>query len=133
MLESMPKPVIVKFHGDQGSELPWRLPGLGESGLYPIGPSYASWYLDKGWQHPVLKIRRKQVPLTPAFVMTAHASQGQTFRSGAIVDLRLGGSFSATGSYVSMARVERREDLLIFGPFGKEPACHMKIKAWNRC
>ena len=63
---------------------------MDENGLYPIVQKSGSWFLDKGRQHPVLKITRKQIPLAPAFAMTAHASQGQTFKGGAIVDLCIG-------------------------------------------
>ena len=78
------------------------------------------WYLDKGRLHPMLKLTRQQLPLMPAFAMTAHAAQGQTFSKGAIVDLNIGGSFNAMSSYVALTRVERREDLIIFRPFPLE-------------
>ena len=74
-------------------------------------------YLDKGRLHPVLHIKRRQLPLTLAFAMTAHAAQGQTFSKGAIVDPNIGGSSSAMSSYVALTRVERRNDLLIFDHF----------------
>ena len=77
----------------------------------PIVPVKKDWYLDKGRLHPILHIKRRQLPLTPAFAMTAHAAQGQTFSNGAIVDLNIGGSSSAMSSYVALARVERRKDL----------------------
>ncbi len=51
---------------------------LEEEGLYPIKPKRGAWFLDKGRKHPVLKISRQQLPLAPAFAMTAHAAQGQT-------------------------------------------------------
>ena len=71
----------------------------GSGGLYLIVPVKRDWYLDKGRLHPMLKLTRTQLPLMPAFAMTAHAAQGQTFSTGAIVDLRLGGSSSAMASY----------------------------------
>ena len=62
------------------------MPGLSEPGLYPITPITREWYLDRGKLHPQLRIQRKQLPLMPAFAMTAHSAQGQTFSKGAIVD-----------------------------------------------
>ena len=86
--------------------------------VHPIVPvNKKDWYLDKGRLHPVLKIKRRQLSLTPAFSTTAHAARGQTFSKGAIVDLNIGGNSSAMFSYVALTRVERRNDLLIFRPF----------------
>ena len=48
--------------------------------------------------------------------MTAHAAQGQTLPA-AIVDLQLGRGVSVIASYVALARVRRREHLLIYRPF----------------
>ena len=50
--------------------------------------------------------------------MTAHAAQGHAVSKGAIVDLNIGGSSSAIPSYVALARVERRTDLLIRFGYG---------------
>ena len=83
---------------------------MSEPGLYPIVLVQHDWYLDKGCLHPVLRLTRSQLPLMPAFAMTAHAAQGQTFSNGAIVDLRLGGSSSAMASYVGI--VWRGEDII---------------------
>ena len=76
--------------------------------MYPIVPVTKEWYLDKGRPHPQLKIHRRQLPLSPAFGMTAHSSQGQTFSNGAIVDLCIGGSISTMSNYVALTRVEHR-------------------------
>ena len=65
----------------------------------------------------MLGITRTQLPLRPAFAMTAHAPQGQTLKQGAIVDLRIGSGPSPIASYVAMTRVERRDGLLIYRPF----------------
>jgi len=119
VLQKLPSVVMVKFYNEDGSEVAWKLPGLKEPGLYPIEEKKKSWYLDKGRKHPVLKIKRRQIPLAPAFAMTAHASQGQTLKNGAVVDLRLGRGTSNVASYVAMTRVKRREDLLIYRSFDK--------------
>ena len=106
----------------ENQECDWTLPGLeGQPGLYPIVPKKSSWFLDKGRKHPMLKIPRTQLPLAPAFAMTAHAAQGQTLKKGAIVDLRLGKGTKAIASYVALTRVKSRRDLLIYRPFDLEP------------
>ena len=117
ILSKLPKVIFVKFKNKNGKELDWTLEGMSEPGLYPIVPVKRDWYLDKGCLHPVLKITRQQLPLMPAFAMTAHSAQGQTFSHGAIVDLKLGGSSSAMASYVAITRVERRQYLLIYRLF----------------
>ena len=98
----------------------WRLPGSSENGLYVVTPKKGSWFLDKGRLHPVLRITRRQIPLAPAFAMTAHASQGHTFSRGCIVDLRIGRGTSPVSSYVAMTRVKRQQYLLIYRPFERE-------------
>ena len=65
----------------------------------------------------MLNIQRQQLPLTPAFPMTAQAAQGQTCSRGAIVDLNVGGSSSAMSSCVALTCVERHADLLLYRPF----------------
>ena len=107
VLTRLPKVVFVKFVAKDGEELNWTLPGQTEPGVYPIVPKKKDRYLDKGRLHPVLLIKRRQLPLTPAFAMTAHSAQGQTFSKGAIVDLNIGGSSSAMSSYVALTRVEQ--------------------------
>ena len=96
-----PKIVFAKFLTKDGTYLDWTLPGLSEPGVYPIVPIKKDWFLDKGRLHPILQIKRQQLPPTQAFAMTAHAAQGQTFSKGAIVDLNIGGSRSAMSSYVA--------------------------------
>ena len=84
----------------------------------------------------MLRLTRQQLALMPAFAMTAHTAQGQSFNNAAIVDLRLGSS-SAMAPYVAITRVERREDLLILAPFprtlfhalaeARPPASHASV------
>ena len=138
ILQSLPRVIFVKFKDKDGKELDWTLEGMSEPGLYPIVPVKRNWYLDKGRLHPVLQHTRTQLPLMPAFAMTAHAAQGQTFSDGAIVDLRLGGSSSAMASYVAITRVKRRQDLLIYRPFpqklfqdGQKPGLDLLMKVWR--
>ena len=121
ILRKLPKVVYVQFTEDDGkTPCKWQIPGIEKPGVYPIVPIRKEWYLDKGRNYPVLKIRRRQLPLSPAFAMTAHAAQGQTFKNGVIVDLNIGGSSSTMSSCVALTRVEKREDLLIYRPFPLE-------------
>ena len=71
--------------------------------MCPIPSKKSSWFVDKGRAHPVLRIVRKQIPLAPAFAITAHAAQGQTMVNGAIVDLCIGQGSNPLGSYVAIA------------------------------
>lgn len=82
VLRKLPKVVFVKFRNPDGSDVEWKLPGLEEFGLYPIVCKKGTWFLDRGRQNPRLRITRSQLPLAPAFAMTAHAAQGQTLKGG---------------------------------------------------
>ena len=99
-LHNLPVVVFVKFQNAT-----WVLDGLSELGLYPIVPRTGKWYLDSGRNYPMLKISRRQLPLAPAFAMTAHACQCTTLPA-AIVDMQ-----SGRGSYVALTRTETHEDL----------------------
>ena len=110
-LQQLPVSDFVKF--DDAS---WTLPPLTEPGLYPIQKTSGEWFLDKNRAHPVLKVRRHQLPLAPGFAMTAHASQGQTLAT-AIVDLQTPGTANTLTSYVALSRVRDRSSILIFRPF----------------
>ena len=111
VLQKLPEVVFLLFPGEK-----WKLPSLSVPGLYPIKPRGSMWFLDKGRKHPVLGVRRHQLPLAPAFAITAHASQGQTVLA-AIVDMMIGYGSSPIGSYVAITRVKRRALLLIYRPF----------------
>ena len=66
--------------------------------------------------HKSCTIKRTQVPIVPAFAMTAHKSQGQTMQQ-AIIDLQ---SCHGTESpYVMLSRVTSLEGLAILRPFDK--------------
>ena len=56
-----PSIVYVKFDGTT-----WQLDGTEEPGIYPIVPRSSDWYLDKGRKVKMLKVKRTQIPLTPA-------------------------------------------------------------------
>jgi len=113
--EDQPRPSIiyVKFDGAQ-----WQLEGLDEPGVYPIVPQSSSWYLDKGRKVKTLKVKRTQLPLTPAYSMTAHASQGKTLRA-VLLDLQVDKRVNPTIGTVATTRVRSREDVLIMRPFSQ--------------
>ena len=67
--QARPSIVYVKFEGAE-----WQLEGLAEPGVYPIVPETKPWYLDKGRKVKTLRVSRTQLPLTPAYSLTAHAS-----------------------------------------------------------
>lgn len=61
-------------------------------------------------------IKRTQLPVVPAFAMTAHKAQGQTMNR-AIVDLQ--GCHGTEAPYVMLSRVKSLEGLIILRPFEK--------------
>ena len=135
VLKKLPKVVYVEFFEKDGSRCSWKIDGMKQCGVYPIIKTTREWYLDKGTKHPQLQIKRRQIPLTPAFGMTSHSAQGQTFSKGAAVDLCIGGSSSTMSSYVALTRVERRQDLLILRPFpldlftkGQKPGMELLLR-----
>ena len=75
-----PTCVYVKFDGAT-----WQLDGAPEPGLYP---ARKVWKLDAKRKKPVLKIARTQLPLAPAYAITAHGSQGKTLPA-ALVDFNV--------------------------------------------
>ena len=112
-LENDPRPsiVYVKFEGAK-----WQLDGVDEPGVYPITPLPKTWYLDSKRKPPMLKIYRTQVPLTPAYAMTAHSSQGKTLQA-VLLDLNMEKRVDATFGAVAASRVRSRHDALILRPF----------------
>ena len=110
----LPKAVLVEFPGAT-----FQLPGLAK-GVYPITPQRRTWFLDEGRKHPCLAVTRKQLPLLPAFAMTAHQAQGQTLETGVIADLNYKAISGALTAYIAMTRVRHRKDLLILRAFEAE-------------
>ena len=106
-----PSIVYVKFDGAT-----WQLDGTEEPGIYPIVPQSSDWYLDKGRKVKMLKVKRTQIPLTPAYAMTAHSSQGKTLPA-VLLDLQVDKSVDPTIGTVAATRVRSREDVLILRPF----------------
>ena len=106
-----PSVVYVKF-----PDAAWQLEGTEEPGLYPIIPRSSDWYLDKGRKVKLLKVKRTQLPLSPAYAMTAHSSQGKTLPA-VLVDLQVDKRVDPTLATVALTRVRNREDVLIMRPF----------------
>ena len=82
VLKKVPQAVFVKF-----PDAKWTLPGMEEPGLYPIVPRRAKWHLDHGRQHPVLGVTRRQLPLAPAFAVTAHVGCGVVMLLAVVLQL----------------------------------------------
>ena len=104
-----PTCVYVKFDGAA-----WQLDGAPEPGLYPVYPARKVWKLDAKRKKPVLKIARTQLPLAPAYAITAHGSQGKTLPA-ALVDFNVDKRTDVTFGTVAASRVRSREDVLILG------------------
>ena len=88
------------------------LDGAPEPGLYPVYPARKVWKLDARRKKPVLKIARTQLPLAPAYAITAHGSQGKTLPA-ALVDFNVDKRTDVTFGTVAASRVRSREDVLI--------------------
>ncbi|CAJ1412429.1 unnamed protein product, partial [Effrenium voratum] len=106
-----PTCVYVKFDGAT-----WQLDGAPEPGLYPVYSARKVWKLDAKRKKPVLKIARTQLPLAPAYAITAHGSQGKTLPA-ALVDFNVDKRTDVTFGTVAASRVRSREDVLILRPF----------------
>ena len=73
--------------------------------------------LKKTNQKSILSIKRRALPLVPAYSITTHKSQGQTL-SNVVIDLKLPhGSDDIAAIYVPLSRVKRLIDLIILRNF----------------
>ena len=106
-----PSVVFLKF-----DNVDWQLDGTTEPGIYPIEPVTRTWFLDRNKPKPVLKVVRRQLPLCPAFAITAHFSQGKTSEA-AILDLMIDKITDVSYGTVATSRVRSRDDVLILRPF----------------
>ena len=110
----LPASIFVQFPGAT-----WKVADL-EKGVYPVVPLKRTWHLDAKRQAPQLAVQRTQLPLLPAFAITAHGAQGQTLSEGVIADLVLGAVSSVLTAYVAITRVTERARLLILRAFAAE-------------
>ena len=97
----------------------WIIDGVDEPGVYPIKPVAREWFLDQRRANPKLSVKRWQLPLSPAYAITAHGSQGTTLRA-AFLELQIGRGVSCIASYVASTRPRKKEDLLIFRAFDRD-------------
>ena len=84
----------------------WRNGQSDKRGVILVSHWKRSWFLDKGSTRPVLDVKRQQVPLAPAYSITAHGAQGQTLPA-AIVDSQLGRGVGPIARHVAMTRARR--------------------------
>ena len=122
LLRYVPRVVLVQYYEwvwDEGQErhveqpCKWTVPGIDRPGVYPVFPWKRPWHLDQQRKVPRLEVKRYQIPLAPAYAMTAHSSQGRTLPA-AIIDLQIGRGVSSIASYVAMTRAGHNTDILIF-------------------
>lgn len=71
----------------------------------------------KSNRKPMLSVKRRALPLVPAYSITTHKSQGQTL-SKVVIDLKLPNDTDDIAAiYVPLSRVKRLEDLAILRHF----------------
>lgn len=71
----------------------------------------------KSNQNSFLSIKRRALPLVPAYCITTHKSQGQTLNK-VVIDLKLPNEMDDIAAvYVPLSRVKRLADLVILRPF----------------
>ena len=71
----------------------------------------------KSDRNTTLSIKRRALPLVPAYSITTHKSQGQTL-SNVVIDLKLPNKTDDLAAiYVPLSRVKRLTDLIILRPF----------------
>eukprot|EP00438_Fugacium_kawagutii_P013325 Skav213524 [mRNA] locus=scaffold1184:334:2472:- [translate_table: standard] len=113
----LPSCILVRFK----TKATWRVEGLDEDNVFPVMPQKKPWHLDKGRRRPLLRITRKQFPLSPGFATTAHAAQGQTYAEGAVVDMHIGDAGDPLTAYIALTRVKDRHGLFVYRPFPAGP------------
>ena len=97
----------------------WTIGDSQAPGVYPIRPKTSAWFLDGSRPCPRLRIQRRQLPLTPAFCVTVHSTQGQD-KDPLIVDVKTRRHGSTQTCYVGLSRARTRAGVHIMRPFDKE-------------
>eukprot|EP00435_Cladocopium_sp_Y103_P058343 s631_g20.t1 len=113
----LPEVVYVKFDTTDS----WQIDGMPHSNVYPVAPCKRVWFLDRQSKNPQLRVWRTQLPLAPAFAITAHVAQGQTVAEGVLTDLCVGVGGNPFTAYVAFTRVKGREHLFIYRAFDAAP------------
>jgi len=111
-LTKLPAYLLVKM---KTTKIP-QLPGL-EEGVIPLTFIKCSFNISVGNEKKTVK--RKQMPLTPAYTFTDYRSQGQTINY-AIIDIATppsGKGLTAFNVYVSLTRCQQRDNIRILRPF----------------
>ncbi|CAF4059181.1 unnamed protein product, partial [Adineta steineri] len=81
-------------------------------------------------QKAMLSIKRRALPLVPAYCITTHKSQGQTL-SKAVIDLKLPNETEDIAAvYVPLSRFKRFIDVAILRPFDYE-VLRIKPSKWQ--
>ena len=102
---------VVHLDDTEGEVLPY----LGPHEV-PILSDNADLVFTHPYSKASMTIQRTQVPILPAYSMTAHKAQGQTF-SKVIVDLQ--GCRGSEAPYVMLSRATSLDGILILRPFSK--------------
>jgi len=102
----------VTLHNPTGDQMPWlaadEVPILAESTSFTISHHY--------WK-TAQTFKRIQVPLSPAFALTAHRSQGQSLEK-VVVDLK--NVHGSEAPYVMVSRAKSLQGLFVLRPFAKK-------------
>ncbi|KAE8218476.1 hypothetical protein CF319_g7661 [Tilletia indica] len=104
-------PSAIFVHMDSGTFQLTDLPAR----WYPFLPETCSFkiaYIDQSGTPTSVTVKRKQMKLQPASVMTVHTAQGTTITDGVICDARHGGFLT----YVAISRTTSLENLFLIAP-----------------
>ena len=78
-------------------------------GVYPVMSKKTPWFLDAGRAVPRLRISRRQLPMTPAFCVTAQSLQGMD-KDPLAVDVNVRYNGSKQTCYVGQIRAKTRRE-----------------------
>lgn len=86
----------------------------------PLMPDSTVLTFKHPYNHHSINVKRVQVPIVPAFCITAHRSQGQ---SVSVITVDLQSCRGTEAPYVMLSRVRSLDGLLILRPFDKKKIC----------
>lgn len=102
---------IIHLEDTDGAALPYLAPKE-----VPVLSDTADLVFTHPYSKKSMTLQRTQVPILPAYSMTAHKAQGQTFAK-VIVDLQ--GCRGSEAPYVMLSRATSLDGVLILRPFSK--------------